>query len=117
LKVRGNEGKWLLKKTMEPYLPQQIMYRPKMGFAVPLAQWLRGPLRERVRTALLEGSLARSTLFNPAALRHLLDAHVSGAQDHSAPLWSLLMFEAFLRGTDGSDAHLAPSATREIQDA
>ena len=49
LKVRGQEGKYLLKKAMEPHLPREIMYRPKMGFAVPLASWFRGPLRERVR--------------------------------------------------------------------
>ena len=51
LKLRGSEGKYLLKKAMEPHLPHDILYRPKMGFAVPLARWFRGPLRERVRDA------------------------------------------------------------------
>jgi asparagine synthase (glutamine-hydrolysing) len=103
-KVRGGEGKVLLKKAMEPRLPQEILYRPKMGFAVPLARWFRGPLRERVRRALLGDALAQTGLFNPAVLRQLVQAHESGRSDHSAPLWTLLMFEAFLRHTLGQEA-------------
>ncbi len=103
LKVRGGEGKFLLKKAMEPKLPQEILYRPKMGFAVPLARWFRGPLRERVRRALLGDALAQTGLFNPAFLRQLVEAHESGRSDHSAPLWTLLMFEAFLRHTLGQE--------------
>ena len=97
LKVRRGEGKWLLKKAMEPHLPRDIMYRPKMGFAVPLMRWFRGPLRERVRTALLGGGLAGTGLFEARYLEHLVDAHSSGRRDYSSPLWTLLMFEAFLR--------------------
>ena len=97
LKVRGQEGKWLLKKAMEPRLPHDILYRPKMGFAVPLARWFRGPLRERVRTALSGDRLLSTGIFNAAYLRGLVDAHQSGLRDHSAPIWSLLMFDAFLR--------------------
>ena len=96
LKVRGHEGKVLLKKAMEPYLPRGVMYRPKMGFAVPLAQWFRGPLRQRVRDAVLGPELAATGYFNEKYLRHLVDAHQSGLRDYSAPLWSLLMFQAFL---------------------
>jgi asparagine synthase (glutamine-hydrolysing) len=97
LKLRGGEGKFLLKKSMEPHLPREILYRPKMGFAVPLARWLRGPLRDRVRNALLGPRLAQTGWFDSAYVRRLIDAHQSGASDHSAPLWTLLMFEAFLR--------------------
>jgi asparagine synthase (glutamine-hydrolysing) len=97
LKVRRGEGKVLLKKAMEPHLPHAILYRPKKGFAVPLGAWFRGPLRERVREALLGPRLADTGLFAPRTLRYLVDAHVSGARDYSAPLWALLMFEAFLR--------------------
>jgi asparagine synthase (glutamine-hydrolysing) len=99
LKVRGGEGKVLLKKAMEPHLPAGILYRPKKGFAVPLGTWFRGPLRERVREALLGARLADTGLFEPRTLRHLIEAHTAGARDYSAPLWSLLMFEAFLRQT------------------
>ncbi len=99
LKVRGQESKYLLKKSMESYLPHEIMYRPKMGFAVPLAEWFRGPLRERVRHAILGDTLAQTGLFNPACLKHLVEHHQSGLKDYSSPLWTLLMFEGFLRSS------------------
>ena len=69
LKIRGQEGKYLLKKAMEPHLPHDILYRPKMGFAVPLARWFRGPLRERVRDAVLGRALADTGLFDRRYLR------------------------------------------------
>ena len=97
LKVRGQEGKYLLKKAMEPQLPHDILYRPKMGFAVPLARWFRGPLKQRVRDAVLGDRLLSTGWFNRPYLQHLVDAHQAGSHDHSAPLWALLMFEAFLR--------------------
>ncbi|HJV24481.1 MAG TPA: XrtA/PEP-CTERM system amidotransferase [Aromatoleum sp.] len=97
LKVKGQEGKYLFKKALEPMLPNDVLYRPKMGFSVPLARWFRGPLKARVREALLGDVLAGTGLFNPDALRHLVDAHQSGVRDYSAPLWSLLMFDAFIR--------------------
>jgi asparagine synthase (glutamine-hydrolysing) len=78
-------------------LPAEVLYRPKMGFAVPLARWFRGPLRERVREAVLGDTLAATGYFDRATLTHLVDAHQSGLRDYSAPLWTLLMFEAFLR--------------------
>lgn len=110
LKLRDGEGKWLLKKTMESRLPHEILYRPKMGFAVPLARWFRGPLRDRVRTALTGGGLAETGYFEPAYLRRLVDDHQSGVRDYSAPLWTLLMFDAFLRNVvDGS----APATLHE----
>jgi asparagine synthase (glutamine-hydrolysing) len=102
LKLRSGEGKFLLKQAMEPLLPREIMYRPKMGFAVPLARWLRGPLRERLRAAVLGESLAETGMFDPATLRQLVDAHLSGRRDYSTPLWTLLMFDAFLRNADAA---------------
>jgi asparagine synthase (glutamine-hydrolysing) len=97
LKIRGNEGKLLLKKAMEPRLSNEVLYRPKMGFSVPLAAWFRGPLRLRVREALLGERLAATGWFERSMLGRLVDEHQSGLRDHSAPLWSLLMFDAFLR--------------------
>ena len=97
IKIRGQEGKFLLKKAMEPKLPDDVLYRPKMGFAVPLARWFRGPLKERVREALLGNTLADTGMFNREYLEHLISAHDSGARDYSSPIWTLLMFEAFLR--------------------
>jgi asparagine synthase (glutamine-hydrolysing) len=104
LKVHGQEGKWLLKKAMEPRLPREILYRPKMGFSVPLARWFRGPLSERVRESLLGERFAGTGIFDRAYVRHLVEAHQSGARDYSSPLWTLLMFDAFLRNVVERDA-------------
>jgi asparagine synthase (glutamine-hydrolysing) len=97
LKVRGQEGKYVLKKAMEAHLPHEIMYRPKMGFAVPLSRWFRGPLRKRVRDSILGSPLAATGIFDRKVLEHLLDAHESGRRDYSAPLWTTLMFASFVR--------------------
>lgn len=97
LKLRGREGKYLFKKALEPYVPSEVLYRPKMGFAVPLASWFRGPLRRRVQQAVLGPVLEDSGLFNRPYLEHLVNQHQSGQRDYSVALWSLLMFEAFLR--------------------
>jgi asparagine synthase (glutamine-hydrolysing) len=107
LKIRGNESKYLLKKAMEPHLSDEILYRPKMGFAVPLSSWFRGQLRERVRSAVLGGTLAETGYFNQPMLEHLVEAHQSGRRDYSAPLWTLLMFEAFLRNQMGAGNQVA----------
>ena len=101
LKLRRREGKYILKKALESRLPHDVLYRPKMGFAVPLARWFRGPLAERVRKGVLESHLADSGIFDMGSLRRMVDAHGSGVNDYSGPLWSLLMFEAFLRKLDG----------------
>lgn len=97
LKLQGQEGKYFFKKAMEPLLPHDVLYRSKMGFAVPLARWFRGPLRERVRESLLGDNLPATGLFERDTLRHLVEAHQSGARDYSVPIWSLFMFDAFLR--------------------
>jgi asparagine synthase (glutamine-hydrolysing) len=96
-KLRGREGKFILKRAMEPHLPQEVLYRPKMGFAVPLASWFRGPLRERVQQSVLGPVLADGGLFNRAYLKQLVERHQAGVFDYSSVLWALLMFEAFHR--------------------
>ena len=101
-KVKENETKRLLKKAMEPHLSPEVLYRTKMGFAVPLARWFRGPLRRAVRDALLGGGLAETGWFNRGYLAQLLAEHESEARDHSTPLWTLLMFDAFLRNAAGA---------------
>jgi asparagine synthase (glutamine-hydrolysing) len=103
-KLRHGVGKVLLKKALERYLPRDILYRPKMGFAVPLAKWFRGPLREPIKRAVLGPVLADTGWFNASYLRRLVEEHDSGMRDHSTPLWTLLMFESFLRNTMGAGA-------------
>ena len=97
MKLRGSEGKYIFKKSLEPYLPHDILYRDKMGFSIPLARWFRGPLRERVKTVLMGQTLAETGIFNMPFLRELVEHHLAGVRDNSVPIWSLLMFEAFLR--------------------
>ncbi len=96
-KLHGGEGKWIFKRALEPHLPHDVLYRPKMGFAVPLARWFRGPLKERVRNAVLGERLAESGyLRSPALCDSWSISTRAGVRDHSAPLWSLLMFDAFM---------------------
>jgi asparagine synthase (glutamine-hydrolysing) len=102
LKLKGGEGKFLFKKAMEPHLPEEVLYRPKMGFAVPLARWFRGPLKQRVRDALLGEHMLSSGMFNADVLRQLVSQHESGQHDHSTPLWTLLMYDAFLKRESGA---------------
>jgi len=96
LKLRGTEGKYLLKKSMEPYLPHDVLYRKKMGFSVPLAAWFRGPLAKTIRSVVLGERLASTGLFNQDFLREVVEAHQSGRRDYSVILWTVLMFDAFL---------------------
>lgn len=93
IKLKGQEGKYVLKKSLEPHLPHDVLYRAKMGFGVPLANWFRGPLKDRLRNTISEGGLAETGLFNQPYLEQLVSQHLSGVRDHSAVLWSLMMFE------------------------
>jgi asparagine synthase (glutamine-hydrolysing) len=102
-KIRGQEGKYLLKKAMEPHLPEDVLYRPKMGFSVPLARWFRGPLKQRVKESLLGNRLNDTGYFNQNYLQHIVEAHNSGARDYSASIWTILMFDAFLRNVIDDD--------------
>jgi len=100
LKLKGREGKYIFKKALEPHVPNDVLYRPKMGFAVPLANWFRGPLKERVSSSLASQRLADTGFFNMNFVTKLVDEHQSGIREHSAALWSLLMFESFLRNAE-----------------
>jgi asparagine synthase (glutamine-hydrolysing) len=108
LKLRGGEGKYVFKSALEPYVPHDILYRPKQGFSVPLAAWFRAPLRERLDRAL-RGSVLRETgLFDGAVVDRLIAQHQSGSFDHSPALWTLLMFDAFLRNAQGAAGSSLP---------
>jgi asparagine synthase (glutamine-hydrolysing) len=110
LKLRGQEGKWLFKKALEPMLPNDVLYRPKMGFSVPLARWLRGPLKARLEAACRGERVADTGRFDMGRLSGMVDEHLAGSRDFSAPLWSVLMFDAFLANA-GKMESPAESAT------
>jgi asparagine synthase (glutamine-hydrolysing) len=97
LKLKNGEGKYIFKKAMEKRLPKDILYRPKMGFSVPIAAWFRGPLRQCVRDEVLGETLAGTGIFDAAALERLVNEHQDGSREHSASLWALLMFSSSIR--------------------
>jgi asparagine synthase (glutamine-hydrolysing) len=108
LKLRGREGKALLTRAMEPRLPHDLLYRRKMGFAVPLGAWFRGPLAARLKATVTSPRLAETGFFDMAALARLADEHQAGTADRSAALWTVLMFERFLEQVHGRRAALPP---------
>lgn len=111
-KLNGGEGKHLFKRMLEPYLPVDLLYRKKMGFSLPLASWMRGSLQPLLLRAIRSKQLLDSGLLVADQLQRLYSQHMTGRHDHSAVLWAVLMFEAFLRQqTDsGSAAELERAA-------
>ena len=95
-RVEGRQGKALLKHTMERYLPNDILYRPKMGFVTPLAQWFRGPLANEARKVATSGILARTGWFDEERMSRLAQSHIAGSSDNSRTLWQILMLERSL---------------------
>ena len=96
-KQRGREGKWVLKQAMEPYLPREVIYRPKTGFGAPLRRWMRHELRELLGDLLSAASLKRRGLFDPDAVQRLIAANDAGRVDASYTLLSLLCIEIWCR--------------------
>lgn len=96
MRVRGGQGKWLMKRAMRGTLPDDILYRPKMGFVSPIAQWFRGPLADQARAIASGSALARSGWFNTARLSDVAEAHISGRSDHARLLWQLWMLDKAL---------------------
>jgi asparagine synthase (glutamine-hydrolysing) len=97
MKLSSGEGKYVFKQALQGILPNEILYRPKMGFAVPLGSWFRGPLREVAREGILSAEMLDSGLFRHVTLLRVLDQHVAGKRDFSTIIWALLMFSEFLR--------------------
>ncbi|NOY00124.1 MAG: asparagine synthase (glutamine-hydrolyzing) [Verrucomicrobia bacterium] len=97
LKQHGSEGKWILKKAMEDYLPHDVIYRPKTGFGAPLRRWMRHELRELLGDLLSEESLKQRGFFNPSAVQQLISRNDSGKIDASYTLLSLLCIEIWCR--------------------
>jgi asparagine synthase (glutamine-hydrolysing) len=112
VKLRGGEGKAILKQALEPLLPREVLYRAKMGFAVPIDQWFRGSLKDRLAATVKGPRLAASGIFDPRELARMVDDHHSGRRNHSAPLWTLLMFDGFLRQHEAGGEADAVAGTR-----
>lgn len=96
LKYRNGRGKWLLREVLYRYVPQALMDRPKMGFGVPIGQWLRGPLRGWADDLLDEGRLRREGYLNTKTVRSRWEEHRSGQREWHYSLWNVLMFQAWL---------------------
>lgn len=95
MKIREGQSKWLLRQVLYRYVPRQLIERPKTGFAIPLDQWLRGPLRDWAESLLDEQRLAREGFFHPDPIRSKWQDHLSGRRSWHRYLWNVLMFQAW----------------------
>jgi asparagine synthase (glutamine-hydrolysing) len=93
MKLRGLRSKFLLKRALRGVLPDRIVDRPKKGFGIPIAEWLRGPLREQMLSALSRERLVADGFFRPEAVLRLIDSHLAGRQDNRKQLWTLFAFQ------------------------
>ena len=104
LKLNGGSGKDVLKQALKPLLPHDVLFRKKMGFAVPLDIWFRGSLKDRIAETVRGQRLKDSGIFSPQSLDRLVAEHQSGKRDWSPVLWALLMFDGFLASSgDGAE--------------
>lgn len=94
-KVRNGQGKWVLRQLLYRHVPASLIERPKSGFAIPIGQWLHGPLRDWAETLLDEAALARTPSLDGAAIRRRWAEHLSRSHDWTSALWGVLMFQAW----------------------
>lgn len=93
LKLKGKESKYIFKKMLEGRLPQNILYRKKQGFSIPLASWLRGQMKDFAEETLFMNEAGSHPYFNSEYIKDLWKSHLSGRQDNAYPLWGLMMFQ------------------------
>jgi asparagine synthase (glutamine-hydrolysing) len=96
-KQRGAEGKWILKKAMEPFLPKEVIYRTKTGFGAPLRGWIRNELKDMVNDLLSPTSLNNRGIFNPQAVQQLIKENDQGKKDAAYTIFSMMCIEIWFR--------------------
>jgi asparagine synthase (glutamine-hydrolysing) len=105
MKIRNGQGKWALRQVLYKYVPEKLIDRPKAGFAIPIGQWLRGPLKDWAEALLDERRLEVEGYFHPKPIRDKWAQHLSGRYDHTASLWAVLMFQSWLESTSRKVVH------------
>ena len=93
--VRDGVGKWVLRRVLDRYVPRQLVERPKAGFSIPLADWLRGPMREWAESLINPARLEDEGLLDPRQVSSMWNQHISGSYDRSTYLWNILMFQVW----------------------
>ena len=105
MKIRDGQGKWALRQVLYKYVPKELIDRPKAGFAIPVGQWLRGPLRDWAEALLDEKRLEVEGYFYPKPIRDKWLQHLTGRYDHTPSLWAVLMFQSWLESSSQTVVH------------
>jgi len=100
LKLKNGKGKWILRQVLNKYVPKNLTERPKMGFGIPLANWLRGPLKDWAENLLDEKRLTQESFFNPKLIREKWNEHLSNKKNWQYDLWNILMFQAWIESNN-----------------
>jgi asparagine synthase (glutamine-hydrolysing) len=95
-KIRAGQSKWLLRQLLARYLPRELFERPKQGFTLPLAEWLRGPLRDWAESLLDKPDVIEAIGLEPTRLRRIWTEHQLGRSNHQRALWAVLMLQSWL---------------------
>jgi asparagine synthase (glutamine-hydrolysing) len=114
-KVHGGTAKYLLKKAVEGLIPDEIIYRKKMGFGAPMSQWMRGAFGKQVEASMLSSSLLERGFFNRSYIANLFKDHNAGRRDNSLYIWTLFNLTAWYDywiGGSARDVHSADAAFR-----
>jgi asparagine synthase (glutamine-hydrolysing) len=118
MKLRGFKTKWILREAVRSLLPEEILTRPKMGFPVPFAMWMKGAWQNVARDVLLDRRSRERGLINPTAVEELIAAHAAGTTDGGDALWSLINLELWYRThIDGEGVQTLPGKPLVIPSA